>query len=369
MRRPRGSARGVRLVGLWALVASLTPSPSFAQEPSGVAANPAMADSSAAQGFAKDPSPVAGDVAVSTRISPDPSRIGDVLRYEVTAVYPAGLTINLPIGTQLAGVEIVGVEAGPAAPTGDGFRKVFTFELQRFEIGDATIPALELTAVTPAGEVSTVQVPATKFVVDSLTVNEAMPERRGEERPISPEFPNEAVEWIVYGLLFGLLLAALLWWLFRRFLARPKLPVLVPSIPPDKIAIEALDSLEERRPSMLERGESATYYLDLTDITKAYLEGRFDVAAMDRTTDELRKVLMGGDASLGPLSAQDMLAFFDRSDLIKFARVSPSPEEARDDLESVRDLVARAEGALLAAKAAAEVAARPEPPQTEEGSG
>ena len=352
MRRSMTWVRRPWVVGACAVAAGLAVRPALAQSPPGAAPDPAPAASGSVRGTDADPAPVAGDIAVSGRISPDPSRIGDVLRYEVTAVYPAGLTINLPIGIELAGVEIVGVDESPAVPTGDGFRKVFTFELQRFEIGDGTIPAFELTAVTPDGEVSTVQVPASKFVVDSLTINEASPERRGEERPLSPDFPNEAVEWVVYGLLFGVLLAALIWWLFRRFFARPPAAVLVPVSPPDEIALEALDALEERGPSMLERGESAPYYLDLTDITKAYLQGRFDIAAMDRTTDELREVLVRGGASLGPLSASDVLAFLDRSDLIKFARVSPSPDEARDDLDSVRELVARAEAALRAAKAA-----------------
>jgi hypothetical protein len=341
------------LAGAWAGVWMMGAGVAFAQAP------PDLASGSKAPAVAPEPTveprpaPAASDVAVSARVSPDPSRIGDVLTYEVTAVYPAGLTINLPIGVELAGVEIVGVEESPAVPTGDGFRKVFTFALQRFEIGDASVPPFELTAVTPDGEVSTIQVPASKFVVDSLTINEPSPERRGEERPLSPDFPNEAIEWIVYGLLVGVLLAALIWWLFRRFFARGPAPVIVPAIPPDQVAIEALNSLEERRVPMLERGESATYYLDLTDITKAYIEGRFEIAAMDRTTDELREVLVKGDANLGPLSATDVLAFLDRSDLIKFARVSPSSDEAREDLESVRELVAKAETALRAARAAA----------------
>ena len=346
------------LVAAWAGVWMLGASLAFAQTPPDPASgSPAP---SLAPGPAVDPTlaPSASDVAVSARVSPDPSRIGDVLSYEVTAVYPAGLTINLPIGVELAGVEIVGVEESPAVPTGDGFRKVFTFALQRFEIGDASVPLFELTAVTPDGEVSTIQVPASKFVVDSLTINEPSPERRGEERPLSPDFPNEAMAWIIYGLLVGVLLAALLWWLFRRFFARGPTPVLVPVIPPDQIAIEALDSLEVRRVAMLERGDSATYYLDLTDITKAYIEGRFEIAAMDRTTDELRELLVKGDANLGPLSATDVLAFLERSDLIKFARVSPSSDEAREDLESVRDLVAKAETALRTAKAAADAKAR-----------
>ncbi|MGB1698824.1 MAG: hypothetical protein ACPHRO_02640, partial [Nannocystaceae bacterium] len=292
------------------LAACLLPLAVMAQQPSD--------ETAAAEVPAQTPetrAPEAGDVAVSTRVSPEPSRIGDLLRYEVTAVYPAGLTINLPIGVTLSGLEIVHVEEGPAAPTGDGYRKVFTFELQRFELGEATIPSFELTAVTPDGEVSTVQVPASKFFVESLTVNEAAPERRGEERPMSPDFPNEALEWILYGLLVGIMLGALIYWVFRRYFRRDDLAPVVPAIPPDQIAIEALDSLEERRLSMLERGASADYYLDLTDITKAYLEGRFEIAAMDRTTDEIRRLLLHDNTQLGPLSVPDVMEFFDRCDL------------------------------------------------------
>ena len=101
----------------------------------------------------------------------------------------------------------------------------------------------------------------------------------------------------------------------------------------------ALDALEKGE--LLERDDLVPFYLQLTEIAKGYLEGRFGVPSLDRTTEEIRKDLLLKQDALAPLSAEDVVAFLQRCDLVKFARAAPEQDEASGALGEVRSMVER----------------------------
>jgi hypothetical protein len=280
-----------------------------------------------------------GPVAVSTRLTPDPSHVGDLLTLEIIAAYPRGYSVNLPIGVKLAPLHVVAVEEDEPEATGEGLRKRFTVQLQHFAPGPATVPGLTLTYVDEAGAIQTVAVPPVAFTVDALLANEAEPQRKPEDPPISIEYPNELAETVAYSVLATLAAALVAWLALRRLLRRRKPVATMPAIPPHRLALDALDELE--RSSLLGDGRVQDYYVQLTEIGKGYLERRFGVDALDRTTDEIRRALLRDRARIAPLSASDVVEFLQRCDLVKFARMLPHEESAREELAFVRDTVER----------------------------
>jgi hypothetical protein len=293
--------------------------------------------------LAAEPEPAApvadAPVAVTTRLSPDPSHVGDMLTLEVNAAFPRGYTVNLPIGVKLEPLHLVDVVESEPQATGEGLAKTFTIRLQHFAPGAATVPGFQLTYVDPQGAIQTIAVPPVPFTVDALLANEAEPERKPEDPPISIEYPNTLAETIIYSVAGTLVGALILYLLLRRFLARRRKPIEIPVIPAHVVAFEALDELE--RSTLLADGRVQDYYVQLTEIGKGYVERRFGVAALDRTTDEIRRELVHRPDVVAPLGAADIIAFLDRSDLVKFARMQPADDEAKDDLGLVRDLVER----------------------------
>jgi hypothetical protein len=177
------------------------------------------------------------------------------------------------------------------------------------------------------------------FHIDALLANEAEPQRKPEDPPISIEYPNTLAETVIYSVLGTLAGALLLFFLLRRFFARRRAPIEIPVIPAHVVAFEALDELE--RSTLLVDGRVQDYYVQLTEIGKGYVERRFGVPALDRTTDEIRSELVRHPDAVAPLRAADIIAFLDRSDLVKFARMRPADDEAKEALGVVRDLVER----------------------------
>ncbi|MFY0540300.1 hypothetical protein [Nannocystis pusilla] len=137
-------------------------------------------------------------MAISARVTPDPSQIGDLLELEVTVAYPAGFAVNVPLGLKLDPLHLVSVEESEPESTGQGLRKVFTFTIQHFGVGEAKTPAFPITYVAPDGAVQTAQVPSHNFSVTALLANEAEPKRQGEDPPISLEYPNNTAETAIY---------------------------------------------------------------------------------------------------------------------------------------------------------------------------
>lgn len=303
---------------------------------------------------AEPAAPAQDAVTVQTRLSPEPSNVGDLLTYEVIVAFPRGITVNLPTQLDFSPLHLVDTQdSGPEA-TGASLRKTFTLTLQHFETGEASVPAFALTTVDASGAIETVPVPSKAFVVEALLANEADPVRKGEDEPVSIAYPNERAEVGIYATLAGILLALIGWVVVRRFLRQPKVKPAPPPIPPHIVALSALDELEQGE--LMQDDDLVPFYLQLTEIAKGYLEGRFGVPSLDRTTEEIRRDLIRRGDTIAPLSADEVIEFLQRSDLVKFARFAPEEDEAGAALGEVRGMVERSTASPKAEPVASQAA-------------
>lgn len=325
---------------------------------------PATSEPSASEPAAAVPQE--SPIIVTTRLSPDPSHVGDVLELEIVAAFPRGHSVNLPVGVAFAPLHLVDVVEGEPEVTGDSLRKTFRVRLQHFAPGPAEVPAFSLTYVDPEAAVRTVAVPATAFTVEALLANEPDPERKPEDPPISIEYPNTLAETVIVSVLATILGIIVLALVVRRVLRRRRPAKPVPAIPPHVLALEALAELEKSE--LLDEGRVQDYYLQLTEIAKAYLEGRFGVPALDQTTEEIRRWLLSQAASVEPLTPSELIDFLQRCDLVKFARMHPETDESHADLGFVRDAVERSQPRIESPRPAAPAANDDAPPSAKEAS-
>jgi hypothetical protein len=107
-----------------------------------------------------------------------------------------------------------------------------------------------------------------------------------------------------------------------------------PVRPPEDVAKEKLEAL--RNSDLLAQGNFKAYYIELTDILRHYLEGRYSISAPDRTTSELMRELKNILERKDIYSLRDLL---ERSDFIKFAKGSPDSKEIELDWNLVKDFV------------------------------
>jgi hypothetical protein len=129
------------------------------------------------------------------------------------------------------------------------------------------------------------------------------------------------------------------WWLWRRYaakLAAVSAPVdPFRRLPPHVWVYEELEKLLARR--LAEEGRIGVFYDELTRIVKQYLEGRYRVDLLERTTSEVPGALQsaGAPQDAGALAR----ALLESSDRVKFARLGAGPAECRAAVEEAYRLV------------------------------
>lgn len=108
-----------------------------------------------------------------------------------------------------------------------------------------------------------------------------------------------------------------------------------PSQPPHVVAIKDLETLRSKK--LWQAGKVKDYYTELTDIVRIYIEERFNVNAVEMTTEEILDGMKGtdaGKASIDKLSRTLILA-----DLVKFAKEQPLPVDNDNSLTDSIDFV------------------------------
>jgi hypothetical protein len=123
------------------------------------------------------------------------------------------------------------------------------------------------------------------------------------------------------------LAAAIILFVRRR---RP-LPV-IPPIPPDQLALEGLTELERLQP------EPRLFYIQLIEILRAYIAGRFSVHEPDATASELIALLFKSSA-IEPEDQRFLRTLVIESDLVKFAGCLPSPDAPARAIAACRKFI------------------------------
>lgn len=203
---------------------------------------------------------------------------------------------------------------------------------------ELVLPPLPVSVSRASGEVMTLCTQPHAIRVDDPTSN--VPVATAKPQP-NPPGRRQLEDWVAariaaYGAgvaLVSLVLGALLarWWKLR--------PKVVPPPPPPRPPWEiALAELAELRGGPLLTADLLAAYIDaLSDVARRYLGARFGFDGVESTSPEVRKAMRG--VSPPPPVLPDIEVLLDESDLVKFARVSPSLHDCIALTDRVENIV------------------------------
>ena len=106
-------------------------------------------------------------------------------------------------------------------------------------------------------------------------------------------------------------------------------------IPPHREALTALRVLEEKK--LWQQGLVKQYYSEVTEIIRHFFERRWDIIALELTTDEILLQMKHIPEALKVWKEMD--SFFITADLVKFAKYEPSPAEHENEMRSAYEIV------------------------------
>ena len=108
-----------------------------------------------------------------------------------------------------------------------------------------------------------------------------------------------------------------------------------PPLPPHEEAFAALERL--RVLNLCAEGKHKLYYSTLTDILRTYIVRRFDVGAMEMTSDEIIEAMRG--VELPQKQSIDLTMILREADLVKFAKAMPASEESEAAMRAAWEFV------------------------------
>lgn len=169
-------------------------------------------------------------------------------------------------------------------------------------------------------DVATFQIDSTSQSIYDLKPQRALPFRLGEIRG-----------YLLWGLLaaigLALLAAGVLCWLRRRGSTLGGLFAAAPALPPHVEAIRALEELHNRK--LWQNNRHKQYYSGLTDILRTYIARRWEIGAMEMTSDEIIAAMRS--IELPDKARADLTAILRDADLVKFAKATPDAGQNEAD--------------------------------------
>lgn len=250
-----------------------------------------------------------------------------VLRLRATA--PEGAAIRLPaLDRTLGPFEVRDVRPVPAGPGAAALDAVIV----AWDAGALELPEMKVEATLADGGTRTATVPARTVELASLL---------GEDMPLTElasdirgpvDIATRGWAWWLGAALLAVASLGLAWWLRGRRHAPPA----EPPLPPAEWARRELDRLDAD--ALPARGEVDAFFVRLSAIVRTYVEGRFAIAAPDRTTQEFLREAAHHPGLAGE-RARDIGAFLRTADMVKFAAARPPADACSVAMRSMRAFV------------------------------
>ncbi len=273
--------------------------------------------------------------------------VGDRILIRVTVTHPPDVSISPPSPVLESGSTLLvepfdgaaprEAEKAEEPPEGE-VREVFLFHAQAFETGATSIPEFRVEYRGEGGKtesVSTAGVP-----LEIVSVLKGPGEEPADIKPPA-SLPPPPFPWKAAGLAaLVLLLIGAAWYLYRRRRKPAEAGVAAPAgpaVPPHELAYQELERLLASR--LLREGRIKEFHVELAEIIKRYLAGRFGIETLERTSEEVLEEM--GRVRVEAASTGLVREFLEETDLVKFARHFPSEDEIRLTVDRAYRLVDR----------------------------
>ena len=110
----------------------------------------------------------------------------------------------------------------------------------------------------------------------------------------------------------------------------------LPKIAPHIKAIQELERIKQEK--IWQQHQEKRYYSELTDVLRIYIEERFGISAMELTTDELISTI-NKSKIIDKAITENLKGVLQQSDLVKFAKYLPVPDENDKNLATAFQFV------------------------------
>jgi len=267
------------------------------------------------------------EIKLSAALEQDSIWLGDQIKLLIVVEQNAGSTVEFPqLPDSIQKIEILEKSKIDTSKL-DGARLQLkqTYLVTCFDSGAHYIPRFEF-AVKNAGRTDTLKSNDLTLFVKLPPVDLSKGPADIKKPFVAPITLKEIAPWLLGIILVGAIVFLIIYAISRRrknkplFQRQPK-----PKLPPHVIALQELDKLKGEE--LWQHEKVKDYYTRLTDIVRVYIEDRFTIPAMEQTTFEILAGFKENESQIDKKAFDELKEMLDMSDLVKFAKFTPLPDE------------------------------------------
>jgi len=273
-------------------------------------------------------------ISVEAKLDTNSILVGDQTGFSLGMQLPEGYVFTWPKidDTLTTNVEIINKSDIDTVSIENGLLELAQkFTITAFDSGYYVIPPMQF-SYAAEGTASMEQIETEPYLLNVFTVAvDTTKSFKPIKGPIEAPYTfAEILPWLL--LATGILLVAglTIYFLVKRekniplFAPRPK-----PKLPPYKVALDALDKLNNQK--IWQQGHVKIYHSKLTDIIRVYIEDSFKVRAVEMTTPEILESIKNSNISEDNIRL--LAEMLEMADLVKFAKFKPQASENEQSME------------------------------------
>ncbi|MDD5066062.1 MAG: hypothetical protein PHF84_03340 [bacterium] len=283
--------------------------------------------------------PAAPETPVSIKTGTDRTtiHIGDPVNFYIVISYEKDIRLELPAsGNTIGPFEIKDQNISDVAvSSSENPKKIINYTITTYYLGDIEIPGLEIGYIDRNNKQAVIK---TEPVIIKVMPVKKLPNDTDDIRNLKEQVSLPTYWWLL--ILILLLLAGLGWLVYQKYWKTKKVKEEILPRVTENILSEDEEALEKIRQlgtkGYLENGLIKEYYFELNEIIRQYLHRRYDLITLERTSYEIiqdLKKLLVKDA------LESYIRFFNDTDMVKFAKYTPSVNEIKGITPSAVDLV------------------------------
>lgn len=275
---------------------------------------------------------------IKTSIDRSTINIGDLITYTIDVEFDKDLKLVLPPpGAELGQFDIkdYGI-IDLKSDNKDIIKKKIEYKITVYELGEFEIPALEISLIDKNKGQHTLTTEPLLIKVEPI---KKLPTDNDDIRDLKK--PIFLPTYTIFYILGFLLIMALLYYAYQYYeknLKNIKKEIKEDktiAIPEDAIALNKIKLLGEKE--YLKNMQYKNFYFELSEIIREYLNKRYNIITLERTTYEisldLKRILP--DKEL----LNEFLDFFNECDMVKFAKYQPTVNESKSIIPTAINLI------------------------------
>lgn len=274
--------------------------------------------------------------------------IGDQVKLQLSAQFPIGMSVSPPDLSVLDSSSTIEILDGTKWDTVRKSPDILcqqSLTLTVFDSGAFYIPAIpfQYQEKIKKGTVNT-----NRLLIEVGTI-EADSTALAPIKPIIQE-PLKFEDFLpfIIGLLSLFILIGLGYWIYKKRKAKTLPPPPEIILPAHEIALKQLTELKAEK--LWQQGEVKEYQSRLTHIVRAYIENRYDVQALESTTDEIIQ-------QIKPLDVEEhfktqLREMLQMADLVKFAKAKPPVDVHQRLMDEAEDFVIKTQKKIVTTESA-----------------